>query len=342
MWGEAERQVTRWMESPEKPMEEPQKRITLSEAVQKYLAKQRVKNRAASTITSYSKTLQHFEVFMQSLRKQYPEDIRMEDYDGFQASRLEFTTPKTRRKEVEHLRAFCAFCVEREWMRRNYAKSLEAPDDGTMPTLPFTKEEIHILLAAVDEIQNANRRYLDYARKRMRAMILTLCYTGFRISDAVELDRTRLLPDGTLRLRQHKTGGWVLARLPQDTITALEAIPPDPVAPTPIRRHFFWNGVCKLTTVTGSFRRSMDSLGAKTGINVHPHRFRDTFAVTLLEQGEDIRTVSLLLGHTSIKTTEKHYAHFVKSTQDRLLAAVSKLDFSKREATAGQLIPFPS
>jgi integrase len=33
--------------------------------------------------------------------------------------------------------------------------------------------------------------------------------------------------------------------------------------------------------------------------------------------------VSKLLGHTSIKTTEKHYAKWVKSRQDRLDALVT-------------------
>jgi len=37
--------------------------------------------------------------------------------------------------------------------------------------------------------------------------------------------------------------------------------------------------------------------------------------------------VQLLLGHTSIKTTEKHYAPFVDSFQRILDAATSKLDF---------------
>jgi site-specific recombinase XerD len=36
--------------------------------------------------------------------------------------------------------------------------------------------------------------------------------------------------------------------------------------------------------------------------------FRDTFAVALLEKKVDLKTVSVLSGHTSIKATEKHYA----------------------------------
>ena len=57
---------------------------------------------------------------------------------------------------------------------------------------------------------------------------------------------------------------------------------------------------------------------ALAGIEGHPHRFRDSFSVRLLDLGNDLRTVELLLGHTSIKTTEKHYAPFVKARQEQL------------------------
>jgi len=48
------------------------------------------------------------------------------------------------------------------------------------------------------------------------------------------------------------------------------------------------------------------------------HRLRDTFAVDLLQKGVPLEEVSKLLGHTSIKTTEKHYAAWIKGRQDRL------------------------
>jgi len=65
------------------------------------------------------------------------------------------------------------------------------------------------------------------------------------------------------------------------------------------------------------------------GVKGHPHQFRDTFAVELLKRGEDIRTVQLLLGHDSVRTTEKHYAPWVDAFQVRLDAATAKLEFGE-------------
>jgi hypothetical protein len=50
--------------------------------------------------------------------------------------------------------------------------------------------------------------------------------------------------------------------------------------------------------------------------------FRDTFAVEVLLAGVPIDQVSILLGHKSVKITEKHYAPWVKARQEQLAASV--------------------
>jgi len=49
-----------------------------------------------------------------------------------------------------------------------------------------------------------------------------------------------------------------------------------------------------------------------------PHCLRDTAACGWLTAGIPMEEVSKLLGHTSIKTTEKHYAAWAQARQDRL------------------------
>ena len=63
--------------------------------------------------------------------------------------------------------------------------------------------------------------------------------------------------------------------------------------------------------------------------------FRDTFAVELLLAGVPMDQVSLLLGHSSVKITERHYAPFCKARQQELAAAV-KLAWLKPKPAESQ------
>ena len=72
-------------------------------------------------------------------------------------------------------------------------------------------------------------------------------------------------------------------------------------------------------TLQRRFQRMMDKLGI-TG--AHFHTLRHSFATRLLELGVDVKTVSVLLGHSSAKTTLDFYAH---SLMDRQRSAMELL-----------------
>jgi Phage integrase family len=73
--------------------------------------------------------------------------------------------------------------------------------------------------------------------------------------------------------------------------------------------------------IVGSWRRRLTKLLEFAEVqNGHPHRFRDTFAVELLLAGVPIERVSVLLGHQSVRITERHYAPWVRSRQEQLEA----------------------
>src|SRR5882724_12110965 len=63
--------------------------------------------------------------------------------------------------------------------------------------------------------------------------------------------------------------------------------------------------------------------------------FRDTFAVELLLAGVPIDQVATLLGHRSVKMTEKHYLAWVRARQRQLTASVRQAWFPEvRQAPA--------
>lgn len=224
--------------------------------------------------------------------------------------------PVTTQKRLEMLRGIFRFCVDSGWIDRNPAKGVRLPIVKHKPTLPFTEEEMEKILWAADTIREIHPQMNKGIEKKMRALILLMRYSGLRISDAVTLTKNRITED-KLFLYQAKTDEPVWVPLPEIVLKALEEI-----AETG-RPYYFWTGTSKLRHAPTKWQERLQKLFVIAGIpDGHSHRFRDTFAVSLLEKGVPLETVSMLLGHTSIKTTEKHYAPWVKSRQVKLEEAV--------------------
>ena len=127
-------------------------------------------------------------------------------------------------------------------------------------------------------------------------------------------------------LYTQKTGTNVYVPMPSEFFEALNEV--EKLS----QRYYFWSGNGKMETRIGNFERTLKSMFAKAGIaNGHAHRFRDTFAVELLLKGVPMDVVSVLLGHSSIKITEKHYAPWVKARQEQLEQHVMKTWDSRKE-----------
>ena len=127
-----------------------------------------------------------------------------------------------------------------------------------------------------------------------------------------------------LTLRRAKTGELVMVDLPHLVVRAIRAIR----GPSP--DFFWWSGRGKRVTSAKYWRSRLGGIAARAGVaDFHPHRLRDTFAVALLTAGVSIEDVSSLLGHSSIQTTERHYAPWDRRRRDRLtrvVRAANRLD----------------
>jgi integrase/recombinase XerD len=215
-------------------------------------------------------------------------------------------------------------------MDSNPAKEMDNVSIDDRPTMPYTKDEIEKMLWGC-EIYSTAGKYRSNNRKRMRAMVLLQRYSGLAIMDAATLERSRLSDDNRLLLYREKTGEPVYVRLPQWVADELRALD----SPNP--RYFFWSGKGKKTSTVKVWDESYTTLLGIAGIektpgnNMTSHRMRDTFAVEFLQSkdengnpnpGATLENLKMLLGHKSIKTTEKHYAPWVNTRQAALDKAV--------------------
>ncbi len=211
-------------------------------------------------------------------------------------------------KKLEYLRAFFRFGFEGGWISENPAKKIGNPRIIARPTMPFSRDEMSKIFAACD----AERV------RRVKALAYLLRYSGLRMQDAVTLSAARIA-DGKLLLYTAKTGTPVWCPLPAFVLTALDA------ARQPGSAYLFWtvNRLPKVQPGRGGVL--LGRLFARAGVEKgHPHRFRDTFAVELLLAGVPLERVSVLLGHSSIRITERHYAPWVRARQEQLEADVRR------------------
>ncbi|MGO9338844.1 MAG: tyrosine-type recombinase/integrase [Terracidiphilus sp.] len=168
---------------------------------------------------------------------------------------------------------------------------------------------------AADSIREAHPKIPKGTEKKLKALILLMRYSGIRISDAVMFRRDSL-KDGKLFLRQTKTKHPVWVPLPKVVIDLIAECDEG-------NEYFFYRQVGKPKSAITEWQQRLKLVYDMAGVHDgHSHRLRDTFSVDLLQKGVSLETVSMLLGHTSIKTTQRHYAPWVKSRQDALENAV--------------------
>lgn len=227
-------------------------------------------------------------------------------------------SPLTSWKRIEMTRSFFSFCLVSGWIEKNPCVGLKSPLIKHKPTLPFSKEEWKDILMALDVYQEVHVASTKRTHRQLKALLLLMRYSGLRISDAIALKKSDVR-DGKVFLYQAKTGHPVLIPLPDFVLEALDDL-------TDTGEYFFWNGDCALKTRITEWQERLKKIFVIAGIPTgHGHQLRDTFAVDLLQNGVPIETVATILGHTSIRTTEKHYSPWVKSRQIALEKEIKKV-----------------
>ena len=266
-----------------------------------------------STLRKYRLMLRHLEEF--AARKGFLY-LRQLDGEALREFRDAWKlSPRTALKKLERLKAFFRFASENDWIGTNPSRLVRGPANiRDTQKLPFEPAEMERIVKACREVQLQGCTNDD-----LLAFVLVLRYSGLRIGDASMLTLERFKEDD-LFLYTQKSGTHVYVPLPPFVMSLVRAIKV---------RHgqYLFTGPESLRMETASdlWRRKLAQLFTTAKVQGgHPHRFRHTFAVELLKKGVPMEEVSVLLGHSSVQITEKHYASWVQARQEILKAHVAK------------------
>ena len=274
----------------------------------------RDRNASPHTIVSYATSLNMLAVFAADRHGTMPCKLEVEQFDtdtilAFLAFLEEEhgNSVATRNVRLAAVKSFFRFIEFRKPAYLSLAGQVRAipVKKGELPLIGnLDRPEILALLEAPDRKTRAGIR--DHAM-----MILTY-NAGLRVSELVSLtpddlkaprfDQVRVMGKGR---RERVLPLW---KKTTTAITAWLLIRPDVEDP-----HLFLNAMNKGMTRRGFAKRlalhaeiaarTVPSLAQRT---VNPHLLRHACAIHTLEDTDDVRKVSLWLGHSSIQTTEMY------------------------------------
>ena len=278
------------------------------------------KNISTSTAKRYWTCYNHVEQFIKETFN--TDDFRLKDIDHQFITKYEYFL-KTRRecnhnsalKYVNNFKKIIRIALANQWMDRdpfyNYKVQFESVEREFL-----NAEEIQLL---IDKELHLERL------KLVRDMFVFSCYTGLAYSDVKKLSREEITTgiDG---------GKWI--RIKRTKTKSLSSIPLLPVAEEIINRYQNYPEVKKgnfILPVLSNQKSNafLKEIAVMCGIKkpLTTHLARHTFATTItLTNGVPIETVSKMLGHKDLRTTQ-HYAKIVdRKISDDMKILREKLD----------------
>ena len=257
------------------------------------------KGLSQNTLNAYSQALSNFSNWLNPVYLEKANKINLLDYLAYRLK--QGYSSRSTARSLSSLRAFYAYLLSKSLINENPTSKIQSPKLGHSLPKVLSEEDVEKLINAPSTKEPIGLRD--------RAMLELLYACGLRISELINLDvlnlnlrqgvvkvlgkggKERLVPIGDQAL------DWISNYL---TYGREQLINDNKKSPylflsnrgTGMTRQAFWYRI-KLYANKSGVDRSLS-----------PHTLRHAFATHLLNHGADLRTVQLLLGHTSLSTTQ--------------------------------------
>ena len=283
-------------------------------------------------------------------------DITGLDIQRFYSSKIDSGKSANTVKEINKtLKMFFGYAVEQKFVASNPCKGIELPEDNKEWSedeqeniIPFSDEDLKDIWTAVREHKEAYGHDMEFT-------VQLALGTGLREGEQFALTEKDFdLDEGVIKITKALKKSRIIKRDgsheyklmlgPPKTKSSRREVPiPDSLV-VPLQRYivqqkkkYMRNGL-KYTSKSPLFTtescnyidprnliRSWGRILGRTDVEYRCwHYLRHTYATKLFEAGVDIKTVSGLLGHSSIKETESVYVHLLPKKK---INEVNKLNY---------------
>lgn len=187
---------------------------------------------------------------------------------------------------LKKLRILIRHAIDIGWLKSDPSIGIKRPKIGKIRA--WTPPEIE---------QFKDRWPLGTKQRTAFQLFLNL---GQRRSDVVRMARTHISADGSIRVKQQKTGAGLLIPLHRDTIAALEAYDMQHIV-------IITTAFGKPFTVDG-FSQWMREAITEAGLplDAKPHGLRKAAGKMLAEAGATAKMIMAVLGHTTMSEAQRY------------------------------------
>lgn len=259
-----------------------------------------------NTIANYTFDLERLCTFLNENNISVaPEKIAEETIQQFIYAVSKEVNARSQARIISGLKSFFSYLIFEDYRADSPMELIEAPKIGRKLPDTLSVEDIDNLIAAVDLSTPEG--------ERNRAILETLYSCGLRVSELVSLKISDLFFDEGFVKITGKGNKQRFVPIAESTQRYIESYKDN------IRNHLniakghedtlFLNRRGKQLTRAMVFT-IIKTLAVKINLqkNISPHTLRHSFATHLLENGADLRSIQMMLGHESITTTEV-YVH---------------------------------
>jgi integrase/recombinase XerD len=261
---------------------------------------------SANTIENYTFDLYKLVNFLEeSSLSKTPINIEEEDIQAFIYHIAPAINARSQARIISGLKSFFKYLVFEDYRADHPLALIETPKIGRKLPDTLSIADIDRLIAAIDLSSNEG--------ERNRAILETLYGCGLRVSELVDLKISDLFfEEGFIKVTG-KGSKQRFVPIAQTTEKYILIYKNEIRSQLQIKKGFedtlFLNrrgaGLTRAMVFTIIKRLALEINLQK---NISPHTFRHSFATHLLENGADLRSIQLMLGHESITTTEV-YVH---------------------------------